>query len=92
MAWRGPEEVEEMCNMFVTFLTTPAVKTSEEREKANAKELLEAAAAEGGKTPPDGRSSQMNAVREDVLGESMNWRVICNHLFHKFNKIYLDND
>lgn len=29
MAWRGSEEIEEMCKMFVTFVTTPALQTAE---------------------------------------------------------------
>jgi len=29
MAWRGPEEIEEMCKLFTTFMTTPASLTAE---------------------------------------------------------------
>jgi len=43
MAWRGSEEIEEMCKLFTTFTTTPALQTAE--GLAVAGQLAEAQAA-----------------------------------------------
>ena len=33
MPWKGPEEIEELCGMFTTFLTAPAAVTADKMDE-----------------------------------------------------------
>lgn len=75
MAWRGSEEIEEMCKLFTTFTTTPALQTAEGLAVAGQLAEAQAAGVDNNITAnqSEGRSlagSQMDAVREDVAGEA----------------------
>lgn len=60
LGWTGPKEIEELCAMFTTFLTTPSAKTLDQLT---------------GKVPIDKvddrpASSKLDSVKEDPLKEN----------------------